>query len=107
MICRYDGATESRTRWNLNLFEVQLAGLFRLNCHLLVTLQPSTGFGLPSLGVGSYPVEFVPQPLLQFGVLLSFHLEAGGLLLQIGRVVALVGEGPTTIQLQDPLRHVV
>ncbi len=47
------------------------------------------------------------QPLLQLGVLAALHREALGLLLQVGRVVALVGVGAAAVEFEDPLGDVV
>ena len=47
------------------------------------------------------------QPLLQLGVLAALDREALGLLLQVGRVVALVGVRAAAVELEDPLGDVV
>ena len=63
--------------------------------------------GLAALGVGPHPLELVLEALGQLGVLLALDLEALGLLLQVGRVVALVGVEPAAVDLGDPLGDVV
>src|SRR5690606_27483043 len=78
------------TRWDLDLFEVELAALLRLGGHLLVPLEPGPLLGLPALGVRAHPLELVLQPLLPLRVLGAFDLESGRLGLQVSRVVALV-----------------
>jgi hypothetical protein len=78
-----------------------------LGRHLLVARQPSLGLGLTGLGVGADPGQLLGQALGQLGVLLALDLQTRGLLLQVGRVVALVGVGTATVELEDPARDVV
>ena len=92
---------------DLDLLEVELAGLLRLGRHLLVALQPGLALGLPGLGARPHPRQLVLQPLLQLGVLAALHREALGLLLQVRRVVALVRVGAAAVELEDPLGDVV
>src|SRR5690606_21121922 len=47
------GAAQARTRRDLDLLEVQLAGLGGLGGHLLVALQAGLALGLAGLGVGA------------------------------------------------------
>ena len=100
-------AAQPRPRRDLDLLEVELAGLLRLGRHLLVALQPRLALGLPGLGAGANPGQFLLQPLLQLGVLAALHRDALGLLLQVGRVVALVGVRAAAVELEDPLGDVV
>ncbi len=98
---------QARARRDLDLLEVQLAGALGLGGHLLVALQPGLGLGLAALGVGADPLQLVLEPLGQLGVLLALDLQPLGLLLQVRRVVALVGVEPAAVDLGDPLGHVV
>src|SRR5690606_24992650 len=63
--------------------------------------------GLATLGAGANPFEFVLEALGELRVLLALDVEAFGLLLQVGRVVALVADETTTVDLGDPFRDVV
>ncbi|ELP47394.1 30S ribosomal protein S5 [Mycobacterium avium subsp. paratuberculosis S5] len=91
----------------LDLLEVELARLLRLGRHLLVALQAGLALGLTRLGPGTHPGQLLAQPLLQLGVLAALHRQAVGLLLQIGRIVALVGVGAAAVEFENPLRDVV
>ncbi len=102
----HEGA-QARARWDLDLLEVQLAGLLRLGSHLLVATQAGAALGLPGLRVGAHPLQLIGQPLAQLRVLGPLHLQAGRLRVQVGRVVALVRVGPPAIELEDPLGHVL
>ena len=75
--------------------------------HLLVARQAGLALGLAALRVLAHPVEFVAQSALELLVLLALDAEPFGLLLQVGRVVALVGVGPPAVELEDPLGDVV
>ena len=102
----HDGA-QARARRDLDLLEVQLAGLLGLGRHLLVAGQAGLGLRLTALRVGADPVELLGQALGELGVLLALHLEAGALGLQVGGVVALVRVEAAAVDLRDPLRDVV
>src|SRR4029079_8895681 len=102
-----NNVAQARTGRDLNLFEVEFPGLVRLGGHLLVSLESSLAFGLPAPGVLAHPVQFVAEAFLEFLVAPAGHLQAVRLLLQVGGVVALIGIGPATIELEDPLRDVV
>src|SRR5204862_7062428 len=54
-----DQVAQPRARRNLDLLEVQLAGLLRLGRHLLVPAQSRPGLGLPRLRVGPYPLQLI------------------------------------------------
>ena len=102
-----DDVAQPRAGRDLDLLEVELAGLLRLGGHLLVAPQARLALGLPGLGARPHPREFVLQPLLQLGVLAALDGDALGLLLQVRRVVALVRVGPAAVELEDPLGDVV
>src|SRR5690606_6476298 len=102
-----DGAAEARPRRDLDLLEVELAGLLGFGGHLLVAAESGLGLALASLGVRADPFELVPEALLELGVLAALHLHALGLLLQVGGVVALVRVGAAAVELEDPLGDVV
>ena len=55
----------------------------------------------------AHPVELVGESLGELRVLLALDGEALLLLLEVGRVVALVGVEATAVDLADPLGHVV
>ena len=63
------------------------------------------GLGLAGLGALPDPLELVLDRLLAARFLALLLLEALGLLLQIGRVIALVGEVFPAIELEDPVRR--
>ena len=102
-----DEVAQPRADRDLDLLEVELARLLRFGRHLLVAPQPRLVLGLPGLGARPHPREFVPEPLLQLLVLRPWTCQTLGLLLQIRRVVALVGVGPAAVELEDPLGDVV
>src|SRR3954462_928140 len=56
---------EPRPGRDLDLLEVELAGLLRLSRHLLVAAQPCLALGLPRFRAGPNPFQLVPQSLLQ------------------------------------------
>ena len=87
-------AAQPRARRDLDLLEVQLPHLVGLGRHLLVAGQSRLGLGLPPLGVGADPLQLLLEALGALGVLLALDLEAGGLVLQVRGVVALVRDGP-------------
>ncbi len=63
--------------------------------------------GLPGLGAGADPFEFLLQHLLARLVLARFLFEALGLLFEPGGIVALVGNAAAAVQLQNPAGDVV
>ena len=102
-----DDAAQARAGRDLDLLEVELAGLLRLGGHLLVAPQARLALGLPGLGARAHPGELLRQPLLQLLVLAALDGEPLGLLLQVGRVVALVRVGAAAVEFEDPLGDVV
>ena len=102
-----DRAAQARARRDRDLLEVELAGAVGLGRHLLVAGQTGLGLDLAGLGVGADPLQLGLEPLGQLGVLLALDGQALGLLLQVGRVVALVGVEPAAVDLGDPLGDVV
>ena len=98
---------EARARRDVDLCQVDHAVAVGLRRHLLVSGQPGLGLGLTGLGVRTHPVELLREAPSQLGVLLALDLESSRLLLQIRRVVTLVGVGPAAVQLQNPASHVV
>jgi hypothetical protein len=73
-----------------DLLEVQLAGAIGLGGHLLVALQAGLALGLAALAL-ERTHSSSREALGELGVLLALDLQPLGLLLQVGRVVALVG----------------
>ena len=102
-----DQVTQPGTRRDLDLLEVELAVLVRLGGHLLIPCQAGTGLRLAGAGARPDPLKLVVEALAELGVLLPLDLDAGRLRLQVGGVVALVGEGAAAVELEDPLRDVV
>ena len=100
-------SAQARSRRDLDLFEVELAGAVCLGSHFLVAGQTGLGLGLASLGVGPDPFEFLGQALGLLGVLLALDFQAGALLLQVRGVVALVRVQVAAVHFGDPLGHVV
>src|SRR5690606_13293473 len=80
---------EARPRRDLDLLEVELPGALRLGGHLLVAREPRLRLRLAALRVAAHPLELVGEALGELGILLALDLEALGLLLEVGRVVAL------------------
>lgn len=60
-----------------------------------------------ALGVGADPLQLFLEPLGALLVLAALDLEAGGLLVEVRGVVALVRERAAAVQLEDPLGDVV
>ncbi len=102
-----DDVAEARSRRDLDLVEVELARLVGLGRHLLVAGETGLRLGLPALGAAAHPLEFVLEALGELLVLLALDVEALGLLLQVGRVVALVADQAAAVDLGDPLGDVV
>src|SRR5689334_2118519 len=65
-----DDVAQARTRRDLDLFEVELAGLLGFGRHLFVALQTGLALGLPATGVLAHPLEFLAQSPLELLVLL-------------------------------------
>src|SRR4051812_2166061 len=63
-------AAQTRARRDLDLLEVELAGLLRLGRHLLVAVEAGLGLGLAGLGARPGPGHLVaPPPLPPLGLL--------------------------------------
>ena len=102
-----DDVAQSGPDRDLDLLEIELAGLLRLGGHLFVALQARLALGLTRFGPGPNPGQLLGQPLLQLGVLAALHRQPLGLFLQVGRVVAFVGIGAATVEFEDPFGDVV
>ena len=92
---------------DLDLVVVELLVRARLGGHLLVGGQARLALGLAGLGARAHPLQLLLQLLRQLLLALALRLDAGGLRLQVGGVVALVGEEAAAVYLADPLGHVV
>ena len=103
----HDLVAKARRGRDLDLLEVQFPVLLGLGGHLLVALQTGLVLGLTCLRGGADPGQLVLQALLQLLVLLAGDLQALGLLLQVGGVVAFVGVQLSAVDLTDPFRDVV
>ena len=101
------GVAQARARRDLDLLEVELAVPVGLGRHLLVPIEARPGLGLAGAGARPDPFELVVETLAHLLVLGPLDLEAGGLRLEVGGVVALVGEGAAAVELEDPLGDVV
>ena len=102
-----DLLAQAWTGRNLNLGEVELLGALGLGGHLLVAGKTRLALGLAGLCSRAYPLELALELLGALGVLLALELETGGLLLEVGGVIALIGEELATVDLADPAGHVV
>ena len=102
-----DHVAQPRTRRDLDLLEVELAGALGLRSHLLIAGQAGLGLGLAALGGGAHPLQFLLEALGELGVLPSLDGQALLLGLQVGGVVAFVGVEVTAVHLGDPLGHMV
>ena len=74
---------------------------------LVIGLEARLGFGLPRLGRGGDPFLLALDHLLARRILALFLGKALGLLAEIGRVIALIGNAPAAIELENPARHIV
>ena len=81
--------------------------LARLGDEVLVALDAGLRLGLPRLGRGAHPFLLALDGALARLFLAALLGEALLLLLEPGRVVALVGDAAAAIELEDPARHVV
>ena len=91
----------------MDVGEVDLLHGARLGVHLLVTLQTCLALRLTRLGTRPYPLKLALELLGELGLLLPLGLQARGLRLQIGGVVALVRIQVPAIDLADPLGDIV
>ena len=101
------GRAQARAGRNLNLGEVKLLVVACLLLHLVVTLQTSLVLGLTGLRRRAHPIKFALQTLGELGILGALDLHTLGLGLQIRGVVALIRVQLTTVDLADPLGHVI
>ena len=102
-----DLGAEARACRDMDLREVDGADVLGLCLHLLVGSKTCLALGLSGLRAGAHPLELALHLLGALRVLLAFHLEAGCLRLEVGRVVALVGIERATVDLADPLGDIV
>ncbi|MGY3651612.1 hypothetical protein ACVWW2_006903 [Bradyrhizobium sp. LM4.3] len=79
----------------------------RLFQQFVIALIARLGFGLAGFRRGRDPFLLAGQRLLMSSVLAALLLEPLLLLLQPGRVIALVGDALAAIELEDPTRDVV
>ena len=89
---------------DLDLVELDVA---LLGEQRLVVVQARLGLLAPALGVLADPLELLLDRLLARLVALLLHRQALLLLLQPGRVVALVGDSARAVELEDPAGDVV
>src|SRR3712207_6681019 len=81
--------------------------LVGLGHEVLVALDTGLRLGLTSLRRGRHPLALALDGALVGRVLTAFLLEALLLLLEPGRVIALVGNAAATVELENPAGHVV
>ena len=74
---------------------------------LVIGVDPGLLLGLPRLGPLPHPFEFALQRLLLGFILARLLQEALGLLVEPGRVIALIGDAPAPIQLENPACDVI
>ena len=106
MVCLDDHVAEARARRNgdLRLAVVVAAGLRH---KLVIGLDARLGFRLARLGARPDPVELAGERPLLGLVLLAFDLEPLLLLLEPGRIAALIGNAGAAIELERPFGDVV
>ena len=94
--------------WHLD-DDLRLAGrAVILPCdQFLELLDTRLGLGLTPLGPGPDPFQLVIDRLLAASGLAVFLLQALGLLLQIGGVIAFIGEIFAAIEFEDPTHDIV
>ena len=102
-----DLGSQARAHRDVDVGEVDALHGAGLGLHLLVALEAGPVLGLARLGARAHPGELGLHLLGAAGVLLALRLEARGLLLQVGGVVALVGIELAAVDLANPLGHVV
>ena len=101
------GGAQARAHGDVDVGEVHALGGAGLGLHLLVALEAGAVLGLARLGAGAHPLELGLHLLGAARVLLALGLEARGLLLEVGGVVALVGVELASVDLADPLGHII
>jgi hypothetical protein len=69
-----DQIAQPRPRRNVDLVEVEAAGLRRGRRHFFVTAQPRAAFGLPGHRRRTHPFQFALQLAQSLGVLAALHL---------------------------------
>ena len=89
--------------------ELGVAAFGRLGLleQLVVGGEAGLALGLAGLGRHAHPLELLVEGPLAVGRLLLLLGEAGGLLLEPARVVALERDAPAAVELEDPAGHVV
>ena len=102
-----DLRAQARADRDPDVGDVDAAAGLGLGLHLLVALEARLVLGLAGLGARAHPLELVAQTLGEAGLLLALCLESGGLGVEVGGVVALVGVEVAAVHLADPLGHVV
>ena len=98
---------QARPDGDVDVGEVDALGGAGLGLHLLVALEARAVLGLARLRGAANPRELGLHLLRAAGVLLALGLQARRLLLEVGRVVPLVGVELAAVDLADPLGHVV
>ena len=97
---------EARARRDVDLDRVELDVLLVLQ-EPLVRVDAGLGLGLAGAGRHAHPLQLAGQRALARALLLLLHGQAGLLLLQPARVVALEGQAAAAVELQDPAGDVV
>ena len=75
--------------------------------HFVIACNPGLALGLPGLGAGTDPFQFLFQGFLFGFVLARLLLHALGFLFQPGGIVALVRNATATVEFQNPARDVI
>ena len=88
-------------------FNFCLVALAPLISQLFVPLNPSLVLGLAAGRALLDPFQFAFERLLSFGFTPFFELQALALLLEPRGIVAFPGDAFSTVQFQNPTRHVV
>ncbi len=102
-----DRRTQTRSRRDLDLGEVELLRIARLLLHLVVAFETRLVLRLTCLRRRADPFEFVLEALRELRVLRALDLHALRLRLEIRRVVALVRVELAAVDFANPFRDVV
>ena len=102
-----DDAAQPRPGRDLDLLEVELAGLLGLGGHLLVAPRRALLLACRALAPDRTQASSSCSRFCSLASLRPCTASALGLLLQVGRVVALVRVGAAAVELEDPLGDVV
>ena len=102
-----DLGAQTRAHGNANVGPIELLARTSLGLHLLVSGKTGLVLGLACLRRGTDPLKLGVHTLGELGVAVALRLDARGLGLQVGGIVALVGIQVAAVDLADPLGNVI